>query len=296
VSEIPTKVDVVILTKNSIEPCLRQCLLSAKKNIPINRFIVIDGGSTDKTIEVVKEIFPEAYVIYDKKGNRATSRQKAIEIVETKWFVFLDSDVILNDNWMKHAVSLIRDDVGAVQGRIGPRAITEADEFEKAMSKLRKFYKSKHFTKPDATEIITAGDVLIRTDLVKDINIPNYLHIYEDRYIKNWILKKNYAWIHATKEPSCIHCPPEREPNPKTSYLAGFIAKKAGYINLKRSIIAMITILPKIVFALIFYPNIKMAIYQFKYQAYFSLGVFRTALLRVPIDSETFKHLHFSSA
>ena len=38
-------------------------------------------------------------------------------------------------------------------------------------------------------------DTLIRTEAVKDIKIPAYLHIWEDRYIGKHVVSKNYKWI-----------------------------------------------------------------------------------------------------
>ena len=45
------KIDVVLLTKNSIKPCLKECVESIFANLPVNRLIVVDGGSTDGTLE-----------------------------------------------------------------------------------------------------------------------------------------------------------------------------------------------------------------------------------------------------
>ena len=48
------QIDVVVLTKNS-ERTLEKCLNSIYKNIPVNRLIVIDGYSTDRTMKIVKK-------------------------------------------------------------------------------------------------------------------------------------------------------------------------------------------------------------------------------------------------
>jgi hypothetical protein len=50
-------------------------------------------------------------------------------------------------------------------------------------------------------------DTLIRTDLVKDIEIPKVLHVFEDTYIKDWITQKGYKLI-ACYDPYCIHYRP----------------------------------------------------------------------------------------
>ena len=45
-------VDVIVLTKNS-ELHLEKCLKAIYENIPINNLVIVDGFSTDKTMNVV---------------------------------------------------------------------------------------------------------------------------------------------------------------------------------------------------------------------------------------------------
>jgi len=47
------EIDVIVLTKNS-ERLLTECLASIYENVPVNKLIVVDGYSTDSTLEIVK--------------------------------------------------------------------------------------------------------------------------------------------------------------------------------------------------------------------------------------------------
>ncbi len=189
------KVDVVVLTRNS-EATLRRCLNSIYKNIPIKQLIVVDGHSTDKTLEIVRK-FDEKYsnvVILSENGTRGKARQKAIEAVKTKWFMFVDSDVILCSGWFKKAEKFIKPDVGAIWGiEIWSilKNITVLNLFERVTMKI--------FRKRGGTH-----DLLVRHDAVKDICIPSNLHVYEDAYIKSWVSNRGYKII-STYEPYCIH-------------------------------------------------------------------------------------------
>ncbi|MEM3440878.1 MAG: hypothetical protein QXV09_01165, partial [Candidatus Bathyarchaeia archaeon] len=49
---------------------------------------------------------------------------------------------------------------------------------------------------------------LIRTEAVRDIEIPKNLHVFEDAYIKDWITRKGYKLV-ACYDPFCIHYRPE---------------------------------------------------------------------------------------
>ena len=189
------KVDVVVLTKNS-EKTLKKCLDSIYSNVPVDRIIVVDGYSTDKTLEIVGK-FNEKHqnvVLLKEKGTRGKSRQKAIETVKTKWFMFVDSDVTLCKRWFKKAKRLIKNDVGAVWG-------VEVWSVLKNITILKLFARvtMKIFGKRGGTH-----DLLVRHKAVRDIKIPSNLHVYEDAFIKSWICGKGYKVVSAY-EPYCIH-------------------------------------------------------------------------------------------
>jgi glycosyltransferase involved in cell wall biosynthesis len=92
-------IDVVIITRNS-ERMLGECLKSVYANVQVNRLIIVDGYSTDKTLQIVRE-FQEKHgnvlVIHDR-GTRATARQKGIDNVKTEWFLFVDSDAMVQES------------------------------------------------------------------------------------------------------------------------------------------------------------------------------------------------------
>jgi len=191
-------VDVLILTKNS-ERRLKDCLESVYRNLPIGQLIVIDGYSTDKTLAILND-FNEKYhnikIIMDR-GNRATARQKGIFNVTTEWFLFVDSDVVLCDCWYKKAKHYVTADVGAVWGTEIWSTIQSPTALKLFLMVTRKIFEVRGGT----------HDTLIRTELVKDIEIPKKLHVYEDAYIKDWIERKGYRVV-PCYVPFCIHYRP----------------------------------------------------------------------------------------
>ena len=188
-------IDVAILTLNS-ERMLRECINSVYKNLPVNHLIVIDGYSTDATADIVKE-FQEKYgnvIFIQEKGTRGSARQKAIQLVKSDWFMFVDSDVILSKNWFAEAKKLVKDDVGAIWG-IEIWSVLKGTK----VLKLFERFTLKIFEKRGGTH-----DLLVRRKTVEDIKIPYQLHTYEDGYIKSWINKKGYKVL-GVYEPYCIH-------------------------------------------------------------------------------------------
>jgi glycosyltransferase involved in cell wall biosynthesis len=188
-------VDVVLLTKNS-EKKLNECLKSIYRNVPVNRLIVVDGYSTDKTLDIVKE-FQEKHgnvLVVQDRGNRASARQMGLRQVSTEWFMFVDSDVILCKGWFQKAEKYVKNEVGGIWGIEVWSTIQSP-----AMLKMFLWVTRKIFDLRGGTH-----DTLVRTSLVKDIEIPKGLHVFEDAYIKDWITEKGYKVI-ACYDPYCIH-------------------------------------------------------------------------------------------
>jgi glycosyltransferase involved in cell wall biosynthesis len=195
-----SKVDVIMLTKNS-ERLLRECLASVYQNLPVNNLIIVDGYSTDATLSIIKD-FQKKYgnvKIIQDRGTRGFARQKALDYVETDWFVFVDSDVVLCNDWFAKAKKLVKDDVGAIWGMEIWSVLTNSKVlglFERVTMKI--------FEKRGGTH-----DLLVRRKAVEGICIPYHLHTYEDSYIKSWVHKKGYKVI-PVYEPYCIHYRPEK--------------------------------------------------------------------------------------
>lgn len=192
-------VDVVLLTKNS-EKVLEKCLTSVYENVPVNQLIVVDGYSTDSTLDIISRfnsLYHNVRVTYDN-GTRATAREKGIHQVKTDWFMFIDSDVVVCKNWYQKALKHLNKDAGGVWGIEVWSTIQKEAMLKMFLRVTRKIFDLRGGT----------HDTLIRTDLVKDIVIPKNLHVFEDAYIKNWITKKGYRVI-ACYNPYCIHYRPQ---------------------------------------------------------------------------------------
>ena len=192
-------IDVIVLTKNS-EAYLERCLKAIYENIPVNNLIIVDGYSTDLTMNIVME-FKKKYdniLILKDFGTRATSRQKGIEKVKTDWFMFVDSDIVLCKKWYNKAKPFIKKNVGLIWGIEVWSTIRKNKTLRLFLLVTRKIFEIRGGT----------HDTLIRTELVKDIVIPQELHVFEDAYIKEWISKKGYLSI-PCYSPFCIHFRPK---------------------------------------------------------------------------------------
>lgn len=214
-------IDVVMLTKNS-EYILDECLRSIYKNVPINRLIIVDGFSTDATLKII-ERYDKEYGNVDvllREGTRAIARQEGIGKVVTKWFMFVDSDVVLCKDWFKKAWKLVDERVGAIWGVDVP-------------GNIRSSFLLKMLTQVSARSFKARGgthDILIRHKILEDIKVPSNLHVYEDAFIKEWILKKGYKVI-ATYDPYCVHYKPVEDWAFRNSISSAALEIKHGFMR-----------------------------------------------------------------
>jgi len=196
VKKLKISCDVIVLTKNS-QSTLERCIQSIERNVPINKLIVIDGGSTDKTLEIAKQ--HTEHVVQNINGNRSTARQLGIRLVDTEWFVFVDSDVVLCHKWFEIVSKYINPTIGAISGI----------EYLPFIKKLFSLFEMASVYLTSVRGIALTQNGLIRTDAIRDINIPNDLHWFEDYYILKHIRNKGYKYV-ITKNAYGMHFRPEK--------------------------------------------------------------------------------------
>lgn len=103
--------------------------------------------------------------------------------------MFLDDDAVLNGGWWEEAEPHCSDPrVGLVWG-LNYDASPVRKEFLEALGVDYVGYLVRQFEKRGGTH-----DVLLRRDALEGIRIPPFLHVFEDAYIKNWILCRGYEY------------------------------------------------------------------------------------------------------
>jgi len=189
VSEIQPQVSVVIVTHNSL-PALTDCLNSlgaAATKTPLD-LIVVDNGSTDKTVDRVIKQFAEVRIIRNERnlGFAAACNQGA-KGAPGEYLLFLNPDVQIDKDAIERLVAVAseRDRVGLVSGRLRfPDGSFQATcrqfpttgnmIFSRGSAITRLFAadcsRSKAYTLPDyveTTEVpaVAATMVMIRKDL-----------------------------------------------------------------------------------------------------------------------------------
>lgn len=99
----------------------------------ISKIYVIDNNSTDDSVQYIREWHPEVGVIQlDKNYGFAEGYNRGLSQIDADYFVILNSDVQVTDNWLDPIIELMKRDnsIGVVQPKI--MSLEFKDSFEYA--------------------------------------------------------------------------------------------------------------------------------------------------------------------
>ena len=118
--ETPTKVAVVILNYNGIH-WLKKFLGNVVKKTTNAEVIIADNASTDDSINYVINNFPSVRLILNKTNEGfAGGYNKALQQISAEYYVLLNSDVEVTNNWITPIIELMDNDkrIAACQPKI----------------------------------------------------------------------------------------------------------------------------------------------------------------------------------
>jgi GT2 family glycosyltransferase len=113
-------VSVVILNWNG-KSLLEQFLPAVVTHSPDAEIIIADNASTDDSIEFIRKNFPGIKIIRNNKNyGFAEGYNVALQIVKSKYYILLNSDVEVTSGWIDPLIDLLESDdrIGAVQPKI----------------------------------------------------------------------------------------------------------------------------------------------------------------------------------
>lgn len=117
-----SEISIVILTHNSVR-FIGACLCSIfTQNYQNFEAIIVDNGSSDGTVEFVKENYPRVVFVDNKENLGACkARNQGIEISKGKWILTLDCDIVLEKDFLNKMIRFAgnaEDSIGIFQPKI----------------------------------------------------------------------------------------------------------------------------------------------------------------------------------
>lgn len=126
------KISVIVLNWNG-ENILREYLpyWKATCSEPYSELIVVDNGSDDNSVEILKEAGVKT-ILLDKNYGFAKGYNIAVSMTDTEYVVLLNSDVEPSEGWLEEPVNMFENDdtIAAIQPKI--RSRRNRDYFEYA--------------------------------------------------------------------------------------------------------------------------------------------------------------------
>ena len=127
------KTAVVILNWNGREFLKKFLPTVIKYSSNDAEIIVADNASTDDSIEVLKSEFPEIKIIQNKtNGGFASGYNEALKQVEAEFYILLNSDIEVTENWINPIVEMMEKDLQIAVCQPKIRAYHEPEKFEYA--------------------------------------------------------------------------------------------------------------------------------------------------------------------
>lgn len=125
------QVSVVILNFNGAG-FLRKFLPSVIRYSTEAEVIVIDNGSNDESLDVLKDLFPEVRVIEIPENLGFTGGyNRGLREVKSEYFILLNSDVEVTSNWIKPIIEFMEQDpqIAACQPKILSHSVRNTFEY-----------------------------------------------------------------------------------------------------------------------------------------------------------------------
>lgn len=126
------KISVAILNYNG-ESWLDKFLKTVVEKSPEAEVIVIDNASTDNSVSFLKNNFPNLRLIQNEVNSGfAGGYNEGLKCIESDYYILLNSDIEITDNWIMPVINSIESNENIVAGQPKILAYNERNKFEHA--------------------------------------------------------------------------------------------------------------------------------------------------------------------
>ncbi len=233
-SQQKTSIAAVVITYNSavdITTCLNSLL---SQTLSVDSVIVLDNASSDRTVDIVAEKYPEVKLIRRTVNEGfARGNNLAIAEIESDWLLTLNPDTELSENYLEKLVefSMSNPRVGALMGKLireirstSGKSIIDSTGIEIYYSRRVKdrsagFEDDGSLRNPEKVFGVCAAAALYRREMLDDISpdgeifAESFFSYYEDADIAWRAWRRGWEALFIP-EAVCLH---KRGGSPVTS-------------------------------------------------------------------------------
>jgi len=176
-------------SEKTISDCIKSILA---QNIE-KEIIVIDNDSSDSTVKIINR-YPVRYILEIKRGP-AAAKNKGLDTCNqtSRYIAFIDSDVILPEEWAEKAVTFLDNDKD-VAGVGGPGKSITKNYVSEIFDYL--LYGKTSEQKMLYVNSLATMDVMYKREAIKDLYFNEKLIAAEDPDFNFRILNKNYKLMY----------------------------------------------------------------------------------------------------
>jgi glycosyltransferase involved in cell wall biosynthesis len=194
----------VYKTELYLAKCVESLLSQTYKNFEL---ILVDDGSPDQCGAICDEYAQQDHrvkVIHKDNGGLSEARNTGIDMVRGEWITFIDSDDWVDDDYLDHLYSLLRN-TGSDISVSNLFAIYETDDptpsntFPEIVNEYDNYEALEQFAGARYMQMVHATGKIYRKDLFKEIRFP-VGKFYEDAVTSPKIIYQAKKIVVTTKQ------------------------------------------------------------------------------------------------
>jgi GT2 family glycosyltransferase len=121
---VDSRLAVIIVSYNSagwLEDCIAS-IRAMSGNLEVD-IVVVDSGSSDDTVELVRREFPDVRVVESENRGFAAANNRGLEVVDAGWVLFINPDTRILSGTLEELVALVR-----ARPKVGLAGVKQIDE------------------------------------------------------------------------------------------------------------------------------------------------------------------------
>ena len=184
------KLSIIIPVYNAeqyIKPCLDSILQNSKESLSKTEIIVINDGSTDKTLKILESYNQHKNIkIHTTKNQGASAaRNLGISLAKGEWVTFIDADDAVSDNFIDTNIPRLNEDI-LIKCEVVNQATDKAQVVRVASKTTREFLHGLILGQIDGFSVSYFYD----SKILKSIRFREDIHFMEDSVFLIEYLKK----------------------------------------------------------------------------------------------------------